>query len=194
MCLNLCFCLRASVFPFNGRCPFSDQCQPSPGFPDHSPGFPDPSPGSPRYLSPHHSSSPFMSSVCPEEGKHWMKLWESMYLWKKETTRLHFSSKLNFPLMDLRKGWRDGSAGKRQGPMEADVQPASWRHGRPQVPQGSSPPTQLAGRCLHPKPITNASLATLRSQDHPALPPTHLWGCRPFLAGSWVQQPSSLTY
>lgn len=93
-----------------------------------------------EYLSPYHGSSPFMSSVCPEEGKHRIKLRESVSLGKKETTRLPFSSKLNFPLMDLRKGWRDGSAGKQGGgPWRPDIQPASWRHGRPRVPQGSSP-------------------------------------------------------
>ena len=153
MCLNLCFCLRASVFPFNGRCPFSDQCQPSPGFPDHSPGFPDPSPGSPRYLSPHHSSSPFMSSVCPEEGKHRMKLRESMYLWKKETTRLHFSSKLNFPLMDLRKGWRDGSAGKQgRGPWRQTSSQPAGDTGAHRFRREAHPPHSLPGDASTPSP------------------------------------------
>lgn len=136
-----------------------------------------------------------MSSVCPEEGKHPIKLRESVVFGKKETTRLHFSSKLNFPLMDLRKGRHDGSAGKRgEGPRRPDVQPACWRHRRPRPPQGSSPLHTLPCGRLHPKPTADAALAARRPRDRPALPPTHLWGRRLFLAGSWVQRPSSLTY
>ena len=147
------------------------------------------------YLSPHHGSSPSMSSVCPKEGKHRIKLRESVFLGKKEKTRLPFSSKLNFPVMDLRKGWRHGFAGKQDGgPWRPDVQPASWRHGRPRVPQGSSPPnTRCRADASTPSP-SPMLLWRHAGRRTAGAAPTRLWGCRLLLAGSRVPRPSSLTY
>lgn len=55
------------------------------------------------------------------------------------------------------------------------------------------PQHTLPGGRLHPEPLADAALAARRSQDRPALPPTHLWGCRLLLAGSRVPAAAVIT-
>ncbi|CAI9156617.1 unnamed protein product [Rangifer tarandus platyrhynchus] len=140
VCLKLCICLRASVSLSMGDA----HSRISAAFPGH--GAPPPPP---RLI-------PLNELGLPQEGKHPIKLGESVFFGKKETTRLRFSSKLSFPLMDLRKGRHDGSAGKRGGgPRRPDVQPARWRRRRPRSPRGAhpstlavwTPPPQARHRC-----------------------------------------------
>lgn len=123
--------LRGLTFPFNGRCSsLVSAGQPAHLREDSQAEVP---------LSSQQYSLPLSASVALRRGEHQIKLQESAFRGKKETTRLRFSSKLNFPLMGLKKRtawWLCRRTGL--GPNEPRCQ-AGWWQERPPVSAGKLP-------------------------------------------------------
>lgn len=121
------------------------------------------------------TAHPLHELSLPRGGKHWMK--PRLVPLEEGDNQIALLIKVELSSNGSQKDGLMALQENRAGAQGGRRPASQLRHGRPQ-PQGSSPPHSLPGDAP-PQAHHRCCSAALRSQDRPALPPTHLWGCRP---------------